>query len=129
VPETVRETGPLDGTIVLDAMNRFDGDPLRSTTQDLADLLPGAKLAKVFNTTGAENMATADRRATRAAMFVAGDDADAKQRALELADEIGFIAYDAGPLENAKILEDMVKVWMSISRTKGRGIAFAISES
>jgi predicted dinucleotide-binding enzyme len=36
----------LAGRIVIDAMNRFGGDPTRSTTQDLTDLLPGARLAR-----------------------------------------------------------------------------------
>src|SRR5215204_4780366 len=92
VPTTVASIGPLDGRIVIDAMNRFDGEPGRSMTDDLATLLPGAKLAKAFNTIGFENLATARDRATPAAMFVAGDDADAKRTALDLAAEIGFRA-------------------------------------
>src|SRR4051812_16641808 len=66
VPETVAGMGSLEGRIVIDAMNRFS-DPLRSTTQDLADLLPGAKLAKAFNTIGFENLTTARDRAVPAA--------------------------------------------------------------
>ena len=99
---TLAEIGSLDGRIVIDAMNRFDGDPLRSTAQDLAELLPGAKLAKAFNTIGAENYATARDRRTPAAMFVAADDPGAKRVAMELAAELGFQAEDAGPLANAK---------------------------
>ena len=77
---TVEGMGSLDGRIVIDAMNRFDGDPLRSTTADLVALLPGAKIAKAFNTIGAENYATARDRVVKAAMFVAADDPDAKRR-------------------------------------------------
>ena len=66
VPPTVATLPSLDGRIVIDAMNRFDGDPGRSTTQDLAELLPGAKLAKAFNTIGFENLTTArERRQSR----------------------------------------------------------------
>jgi 8-hydroxy-5-deazaflavin:NADPH oxidoreductase len=122
------EIGPLAGRIVIDAMNRFDGDPSRSTTDDLAELLPGAKLAKAFNTIGAENFPTARDREVTAVMFVAGDDADAKGAAMGLATELGFRAEDAGPLANAKILEDMVKVWMALTRTHGRTVGFAISD-
>lgn len=125
---TVADIGSLDGRIVIDAMNRFDGDPLRSTTQDLAALLPGAKLAKAFNTIGAENYATARDRVAQAAMFVAGDDAEAKAAALGLATELGFRAEDAGPLANAKILEDMVKVWFALTQAHGRTVGFAISD-
>ncbi len=126
---TLADLPPLDGRIVIDAMNRFDGEPARSTTQDLADRLPGAKLAKAFNTIGFENLSTASQRETRAAMFVAGDDPDAKRVAMQLASEIGFLAEDAGGLANAKPLEEMVKVWLALTQAHGRGIGFAISRS
>jgi 8-hydroxy-5-deazaflavin:NADPH oxidoreductase len=116
----------LDGRIVIDAMNRFS-DPARSTTDDLADRLPGAKLAKAFNTTGFENMSTAADRETPAAMFVAADNVDAKRVALDLATEIGFVAEDAGPLTNAKALEEMVKVWLALSAKHGRRVAYSVS--
>ena len=127
VPETVLDLPSLEGRIVIDAMNRFTGDPGRSTTQDLAALLPGARLAKAFGTAGFENLATAHKRRTKAAMFVAGDDAEAKRVAMDLATEIGFEAEDAGPLANAKPLEEMVRVWLAMTQVHGRGIGWAIS--
>ena len=128
VPATVRDLPPLDGRIVIDAMNRFDGDPGRSMTDELADLLPGAKLAKAFNTIGYENFATAHERSVPAAMFVAGDDPDAKRTAMLLAEEIGFRAEDAGGIAHAKPLEEMVKVWLALTQVHGRTVGFAISE-
>ena len=127
VPEVTAALPSLDGRVVIDAMNRFTGDPSRSTTQDLAELLPGAGLAKAFGTIGFENMATARVRKTKAAMFVAGDNAEAKRVAMALAEEIGFEAWDAGPLENARALEEMTRVWLAMARQHGRGIGFAIS--
>jgi hypothetical protein len=93
-----------------------------STTDDLVRLLPGAKVVKCFNTIGAENFATARRRAAPAVMFAAGDDPDAKRIALELATEIGFRAEDAGGLANAKPLEEMVKIWLALTAQHGRGL-------
>jgi 8-hydroxy-5-deazaflavin:NADPH oxidoreductase len=125
---TVAELGSLDGRVVIDAMNRFDGDPQRSTAEDLVALLPGARVAKAFNTIGAENYATARDRRVPAAMFVAGDDPEAKRIALDLAAQVGFRPEDAGPLANARILEDMVRVWLVLAQAHGRTVAFAISE-
>ena len=126
---TVGELPSLAGRIVIDAMNRFDAEATaHSTTQDLVQLLPGAKLAKAFNTIGFENYPSAAARAVPAAMFVAGDDADAKRVAMALASEIGFRAEDAGGLPNAKVLEEMVKVWMALAQVHGRTVAFAVSE-
>ena len=129
VPETVAELPSLDGRIVIDAMNRLGGDPARSTSQDLADLLPGARIVKAFNTIGFENLTTALVRVVPAAMFVAGDDPDAKRVAMDLAAELGFQPEDAGPLANAKPLEEMVKVWLALTRKHGRGVGFAVSEA
>jgi predicted dinucleotide-binding enzyme len=123
-----QELPPLAGRIVVDAMNRLDGDPGRSTTQDLAELLPGARLVKAFNTIGFENLATARDRSVPAAMFVAADDEAAKRVVMDLAGEIGFAAEDAGGLSNAKPLEEMVKVWVALSRVHGRTVAFAVSK-
>jgi 8-hydroxy-5-deazaflavin:NADPH oxidoreductase len=126
---TVAELPALEGRIVIDAMNRFDAEAgARSTTQDLALMLPGAKLAKAFNTVGFENYTTAAARAVPAAMFVAGDDAEAKSVAMDLAAQIGFRPEDAGGLSNAKVLEEMVKVWMALASVHGRGVALSVSE-
>jgi hypothetical protein len=126
--ETLRDLPSLEGRVVIDAMNRFDGDPARSTAHDLVDRLPGARVAKAFNTIGFENLTTAAERSAPAAMFVAGDDPAAKTAALDLARQIGFEAEDAGPLANAKALEGMVAVWLALSRHHGRTIAFALSK-
>ena len=127
VPATIAGLPSLAGRVVIDTINRFDGDPARSTTQDLADLLPGARLVKAFNTIGFENLATARTRRVPAAMFVAGDDADAKRVVMDLAGELGFVPEDAGGLANAKSLEHMVRVWLALAQVHGRGIGFAIS--
>ena len=78
VPGTVRQLPSLAGGSVIDALNRFDGDPARSTSQDLGDLLPGARIVKAFDTIGFENLTSAHARATPAVMFVAGDDRGAR---------------------------------------------------
>ena len=129
IKATVADLPSMAGRIVIDAMNRFDPDATaHSTTQDLAELLPGAKLAKAFNIVGFENYAAAASRTVPAAMFVAGDDADAKRVAMDLASEIGFRPEDAGGLPNAKVLEEMVKVWLVLAGVHGRTVAFAVSE-
>ena len=125
---TTAAIGSLAGRIVIDAMNRFDGDPARSTTQDLAALLPGAKIAKAFNTIGFENYATANERTVKVVMFVAGDDPDAKRVAMDLAAELGFQPEDAGGLANAKPLEEMVRVWLALTAAHGRTVGFSLSE-
>jgi 8-hydroxy-5-deazaflavin:NADPH oxidoreductase len=126
VPDVVAELPSMAGRVVIDAMNRFS-DPDRSTAGDLAELPPSAKVVKAFNTIGIENLATARDREEPAAMFVAGDDPDAKRAALDLAGELGFVPEDAGGLANAAALEQMVRIWLALARTHGRRVGFAIS--
>ena len=128
VPPTVAELPDMDGRVVIDAMNRFSGDPTRSTAQDLADLLRGAKVVKAFNTIGFENMSTAAARHQRAVMFIAGDHPEANAVAASLAAELGFQPEDVGALTNAKPLEEMVKIWLALAGRHGRSIGFALSE-
>ena len=127
-PETIAGLPSLAERVVSDVMNRLGGDPAQSTSQDLADLLPGARIVKAFNTIGFENLTTARARVVPAAMFVAGDEHDAKRVVLGLAAELGFRPEDAGPLANAKPLEGMVKVWLALTQQHGRTVGFAISD-
>jgi predicted dinucleotide-binding enzyme len=127
IPTTLEGMPALAGRVVIDAMNRLDSDPARSTTEDLVDLLPGARLVKAFNTIGFESYATARERAVPAAMFVAGDDAEAKRVAMDLAGQLGFTPEDAGGLANARSLEMMVPVWFALAQAHGRGVGFAVS--
>ena len=128
VPQNAAALPDMDGRVVIDAMNRFSGDPARSTAQDLAELLPGAKVVKAFNTTGFENMSTAIGRHDKAVMFIAGDHPEANAVAASLASDLGFQPEDVGGLANAKPLEEMVKVWLALTERHGRSIAFALSE-
>lgn len=40
-------------------------------------------------------------------VFAAGDDEGAKQQVMQMARDIGFDAVDAGPLQNARLLEPL----------------------
>lgn len=128
VPPTIAELPEMDGRVVIDAMNRFGGDPARSTAQDLADLLRGAKVVKAFNTIGFENLSTARGRRQKAVMFIAGDHPEANGVAAALAADLGFQPEDVGPLTNAKPLEELVKIWLALADRHGRSIGFALSE-
>jgi hypothetical protein len=59
-------------------------------------------------------------------MFYCGDDADAKQTAAKLAADLGFEPLDAGPLSQARLLESLALLWisMAIAHGHGRDMAF-----
>jgi 8-hydroxy-5-deazaflavin:NADPH oxidoreductase len=126
ISATLADLPPLEGRIVIDAMNRFDGDPTRSTADDLVDRLPGARLAKAFNTIGFENLATARERETPAAMFVAADDPEAKRIAMALAAEIGFRPEDAAASRTRRRSRRWSRSGLR-SQAHDRRVGFAVS--
>jgi predicted dinucleotide-binding enzyme len=86
-------------------------------------------VVKAFNTTGSGNMADPRYGAGAPVMFVAGDDDDAKQTAMDLASGIGFDATDAGPLAAARDLEHLAALWIRLAYPLGHGpeIAFVLA--
>jgi 8-hydroxy-5-deazaflavin:NADPH oxidoreductase len=86
---------------------------------------PRARVVKVFNTTGYGNMEQPAYDGKPSVMFYAGDDAEAKAVAQRLSDDIGFETIDAGPLENARLLEAWAVLWIKMAMQYGHGRDFA----
>jgi predicted dinucleotide-binding enzyme len=72
----------------------------RNSSQVLADLVPGARVVKGFNTLLASVLASEPQQAGgRRVVFLSGDDQEAKSVVSGLADRIGFATIDLGSLE------------------------------
>jgi 8-hydroxy-5-deazaflavin:NADPH oxidoreductase len=89
-----------DGQTVIDATNAFNVDlGGRTSSEIVADLVPGARLVKAANTLGARVLAADPSEAGgRRVIFLSGDDASAKAAVVELFDAAGFFAIDLGDL-------------------------------
>ena len=133
----IRAMGDLSGRIVLDATNPLamgpDGLGLEighsiSAGEKVQGWAKGASVFKTLNTTGYANMADPVFHGVRSVMFVAGDDAAAKPKVIELVAALGFEVVDAGPLRNARLLEAHAMLWieLALKRGLGRDWAFAI---
>lgn len=103
--DAVFETVPdWEGRIVVDATNPIVAGEVaalgeRTSSEVVADGLPGAHLVKAFNTLPAPLLAvTPRRRAGRRVTFVAGDHQRSKGDVLRLVEQLGFAAIDLGPL-------------------------------
>ncbi|MEI5674977.1 MULTISPECIES: NADPH-dependent F420 reductase [unclassified Nocardioides] len=104
---------PLRGKVVIDTNNYYferDGriaelDEERTTTSELLQAhLPESKVVKAFNNIYSDFIASLARPAgdaERSVLLIAGDDDGAKRTVSALVDEIGFDAYDAGPLADS----------------------------
>ena len=133
--KSVLESLDLSGKIVLDATNpilpQLSGLALGWTTsagEQVAQWARGANVVKIFNTTGSNNMADPIYNGDAVTMFYCGDNADAKAVAKRLSSELGFDAIDAGPLQNARLLEPlaMLWIWLAYPGGQGRDIAFKL---
>jgi 8-hydroxy-5-deazaflavin:NADPH oxidoreductase len=134
VPDALASAGPLDGKVLFDCTNPLKpgftldvGPGGESGAERVAALAKGARVVKVFNTTGFNNMADPSYGGEPTLMLYAGDDADAKAVAKRLATELGFEAVDAGPLARARLLEAFALVWITLAfGGLGREIAFRL---
>jgi predicted dinucleotide-binding enzyme len=130
--DALRSAGDLRGKIVLDCTNPLKSDLSGLTVgystsggEQVAAWTPGARVVKIFNTTGFANMANPAYREGRSMMLFCGDDAQAKQVAAQLATELGFEAYDVGPLTEARLLEPFALVWIHLAAFQKMGTGFA----
>ncbi len=114
-PEALPTASAVAGKIVIDAMNPYRawggtydlGDS--SSSEETRTRLPGARLVKAFNTIYFRHLATEGNTSLpedeRRAIFVAGDDAEAKRVVAGLIRDLGFAAVDAGTLRDGVKLQ------------------------
>lgn len=124
----------LAGKVLLDCSNglspvdHHQDLPDISGAEEIAQWAPEARVVKIFNTTGFENLAEPDFDGVRATMFFATDDEAARAIAHDLADECGFDPVYAGPLAVARDLEWLTRFWgkLAFGQKLGRRIAFKL---
>jgi predicted dinucleotide-binding enzyme len=107
-PEALPKPELLAGKIVIDAMNPYGpgGDIMNlgttTSSEEVLKRLPGVRLVKAFNTMYYQHLATlGDTKLpleSRHVLFIAGDDAEAKQTVAKLVEDIGFAPLDTGGL-------------------------------
>jgi predicted dinucleotide-binding enzyme len=128
IDDVVRELGnAAAGKVVVDVTNALTPDYqlavgfTSSGAEELQKKLRGAKVVKAFNTVFAAHMDSARVKGEKLSVFAAGDDAAAKRTVLDLATSIGFDAIDAGPLQNARLLEPMALQNIALGYMLGLG--------
>jgi NADPH-dependent F420 reductase len=131
--DAVRAAGDLANKVLIDCTNPLAADLSLLLGHDtsggevVASLATNARVVKAFNTTGAGNMANSAYATQRPAMFVCGDDPDARTTALALAEQIGFEGVDCGSLAHARLLEPLAELWIWLAYRGGLGLDFAFA--
>jgi predicted dinucleotide-binding enzyme len=128
-----RYADQLNGKVLVDISNPVDPQSFQpltiaagSVAQELAQLVPGAKVVKAFNTTFAGTLAAGTVGGQPLDVLVASADEDAKRAVRTLAEGGGLRVVDAGPLAVARQLEGVGYVHMAVQPDLGTGYASAI---
>ncbi|MEO1016486.1 MAG: NAD(P)-binding domain-containing protein [Pseudomonadota bacterium] len=120
----------LKGKIVIDATNPLNEDysPIllgdkSSAGEEIARVLPGARVVKAFNMVFADIMSPKGRMRgdERASVMVAGDDETARRAVVHLVRAFGFQPEDAGPLKFARYMEAMAHLNIQLAFGMGGG--------
>ena len=128
--ETVLELGDLAGKVVVDCTNPLASDYMSNTlgyttssSEEIAKLIPHAKVVKAFNTIFARIMEPGKQTfgTHRGTGFYCGDDSAAKEIVKRLIDDAGFEPVDVGVLKNARYLEPMAQLNIQIAYGLGGG--------
>lgn len=121
ITSALAAAGPLTGKTVIDCTNPvladLSGLAIGTTTsagEEVAKLLPAAKVVKCFNTLGASNFADPTINGEKASMFFCGDDPSAKRTVAELGNQLGFDMVDTGPISQSRWLEAMALLWITM---------------
>ena len=136
VKDALQSAGTMQGKILIDCTNPLNADAsdlvighTTSGAEEIARLVPGAKVVKAFNTAFAEVYYSGSRLfgSRMPTMFYCGDDDGAKTTVARLIRETGFEPIDAGPLRSARYLEPLAMLMIQLGYGQGMGTNIALS--
>ncbi|MDE2385021.1 MAG: NAD(P)-binding domain-containing protein [Alphaproteobacteria bacterium] len=113
----------LKGKTVIDATNpiadappengvlKFFTEVNQSLMEKLQGKYPAAHFVKAFNSVGAAAMVNPSFKGGKPSMFIAGNDAGAKQAVSAILDQFGWEVEDMGPAAAARAIEPLCMLW------------------
>lgn len=112
IAKAVEGLGPWDGRIVVDTNNPIEAPLFKpfdlkgnTSSQVVAELLPGARLVKAFNHLAPPLLANPEAEGGKRVLFYAGEDAQAKQTVAGLITQLGFFGIDLGGLQQGQLAQ------------------------
>ncbi len=106
--------------------------PEGSASEQAQEILgPNVRVVAAFQNVGAHNLEPLEHP-VQCDVLVCGDDKEAKQVAMELAEDIDTRGIDAGPLVNARVVEGLTSILIGINiryKVPGSGIRITGLES
>ncbi|HET7467949.1 MAG TPA: NAD(P)-binding domain-containing protein [Candidatus Dormibacteraeota bacterium] len=125
VAELAREHGKkLEGKVVIDATNNPRAASFNSW-HELEKVIPGALLYRAFNIYGWEVFANPSLGGEQADLFYCGPEKDAPvvERLIE---DVGVRPVRVGGMDAVDTVDGLLRLWFTLSRSRGRRIAFKL---
>lgn len=128
--------GPIKDKAVIDCTNPLnpaasdlEAGLTTSGSEEIAKLLPEARVVKAFNTAYAETYHSDSRLfgSRMPTMLYCGDDPEAKKDVSDLIIQTGFEPVDAGPLKAARYLEPLAMLMIQLGMVQGMGTNIIMS--
>jgi hypothetical protein len=115
IEDVLSQTGDLSGKVIVTCSLLMNDENTElvvahasSGTEELAKMIPKARVVAAFNTVPSEvlfSVYEAKRKASRPSLVYCGNDESGKGVAAELIRDVGFDPVDAGPLRIARYIE------------------------
>ena len=130
----LRSIGTFEGQVLIDITNPMSDDFTSLTVghhtsgaEEIARAIPGAHVAKAFNTLFAQVIADGPTFASgqKVPVFYASDSRRAKETVKSVIESIGFEPVDTGGLRNARYLEPVAGLNIYFGYGAGRGTSIA----
>ncbi len=124
----------LTGKIVVDISNPIDVNTFAglvvpadsSAAQEIARIVPNAKVVKAFNTTFAGTLVAGEVDGQPLDVGIAGDDGQAKQAVSEFVESVGLRPLDVGDLAMARWLEGLGFLHIGLQMSRGTNFTTTI---
>lgn len=124
VESALAEAGDLDGKILINCTNRYDG---ASADVEVRRLARNARVVRAFHTLPWEVLANPRYEAGTATAFLSGDDPTALAVVANLATDIGLDPVDAGgPDAMAKVETATGMIWKVLAPKFGREYSLSV---
>lgn len=132
--DALEAAGSLEGKVLISCVSPFKPDFMGkavsltarsdlqiSAAEEIARLVPKARVVEAFNLTFAEILASPSRQfgQEKASIPYCGDDEEAKAITASLIQECGFDPVDAGSLIKARSLEPLATIWVQFATVTG----------
>jgi NADPH-dependent F420 reductase len=130
--ETLAAAGKLDGKVIVDITNPLTPDfggltigHTSSAAEQIQAAIPAARVVKALNTVFAPLIAEPVIDGAPVTAFFAGDDDKANATVRDILERAGFRPEFAGPLKNARYLEPLAGLNITLGYALGGGVHIA----